>query len=472
MPAAVSVLQIYDADETADLVDEDNIIIQNGGYAPAVAPRSLSPLSGRAYENVEEAARVDVTGSTGAAMLANVAKVARLLDKARRWAQTGQGNVVRLKVQAQGSNLSNPLEAVILGPPPGWSLPATFNDYLMVQEIENLVIPWLRRGELLGDEEVESSSTAQHPAIYTTSAATAHDGVAAAVDVEITGFSTTTHLKINEGILFVSGRPSGDTIKLAAYDAHNLTRTGWTAHTDTGKETGDAGGQVLRYTPTGTSESASNILEFSSLTFDASMERVAVAVTVRNNAASRTFYLRAEGFGYDGFAPSTTDTHVIDGSTYATPQPLLLGFLNIQGGVKRLRLVASVDSTFGSPTLDFDQIVILGMDDDGHIVKHGEKVLASPFASTGGGGETARIFVDHRLYQGLVPIVGMRSDTSANEAPVSYEGDSLITLRGELTDAYWMSCNGADWVDTNQSTGARITLGLTARRRPIFTVPA
>ena len=467
MAALISVLELYDAAESADLVDQDNYSLNTRGFAPVAARRSLSPLAGRGYDNVTETAYVDVNGSTGAAMLANAAKVARLLDKARRWSRLGQGGPVRLKVQAQGSTLASPLEAVVLGPPEGWVLPADFSDYLMVNTIAGMPVPWIRRGELLGAEETASASAAQHPQVYTATFGSSHDGVAAAVDVEVTGFSATTHTQLNAGILFASGRASGATAKLINYDAHQLTATGWTAVAEA-NEVGDAGGQVLRYSGTTTTERNSGILDISALSFDSSVQRVAVAVTLRNNAAARTFYLRAEGYAYDISQVDTTDTHVIDGTTYATPQPLLLGYINVRDGVLRLRLAASVDATTATPTLDIDQIILLAMDDDAYITKHQNHVLSSPFLSSG----NARLFVDHRLYSDLTPLVGVHADTAGNEAPLSYDGDSLYIMRGDVVDVYWMSCNGADWVDTNQSSGARLNLGVTCKRRPIWTVPA
>ena len=100
-----STLKITDGTTTADLTDQTNYQLVDGGWAPSVAPLRKSTLGGSGpYEDVIEEIVVNVHGTTAATCLANLAKLSQLLDQAERWSRGENISPVKLQCQPWGSS--------------------------------------------------------------------------------------------------------------------------------------------------------------------------------------------------------------------------------------------------------------------------------------------------------------------------------------------------------------------------------
>ncbi len=157
------VLKLTDGTTTLDLNDMTNYGIPDQEWTPAVATRRVSQLGGRGlYNDVVENIPVHVRGATAAAALANLVALANMLDQAELWYNGGLVDPVVLQYKPINSGLTNPVEALVLGP-------AGANNMLQLSpqvnyhgnyEIDGLNIRLLRRGLWLSD--AEQTSTASH----------------------------------------------------------------------------------------------------------------------------------------------------------------------------------------------------------------------------------------------------------------------------------------------------------------------
>lgn len=196
MPAAVTELKLTDGTVTADLVDFDNYSLAYKSWAPAVAQKKKSKAGGSPYRDVVEEIELIVRGSTAAVALANLEKLTELLDQAYEWKRGAIVDPVVMQVLIQGSSLAAAQEAAVLGPvdmDDVLQLPVTFNDMIHQFEIEGVTLRFLRRGELLGPTESESSSSSANPAILTASSFTDDLKVASPIDITIGGIYSNTN---------------------------------------------------------------------------------------------------------------------------------------------------------------------------------------------------------------------------------------------------------------------------------------
>ncbi|MBK8434523.1 MAG: hypothetical protein IPL28_25945, partial [Chloroflexi bacterium] len=109
-------LILTDGTTTLDLNDTTNYGVTYDQWAPAVGGLREDVLGGYSpYVDVSESIPLHVRGATGAAAMANLAAVGKLLDQAERWARGERVAAVQLWYMPTNSTLGGYLKAVVLG---------------------------------------------------------------------------------------------------------------------------------------------------------------------------------------------------------------------------------------------------------------------------------------------------------------------------------------------------------------------
>lgn len=143
------------------------------GWRPRVAPLVRNPLGGKVYQDVVENIPLRIHGTTELECILALEALAAAMNQATNWKQGVGANVdsVVLQYAINGTTLTNPLQAVVLGTPADASdilgLPVTFNRDLQVFEANPAELPLWRRGLWLGDEESEVVTENDTDAIIT-----------------------------------------------------------------------------------------------------------------------------------------------------------------------------------------------------------------------------------------------------------------------------------------------------------------
>jgi hypothetical protein len=352
-----STLKITDGTTIADLTDQTNYQLVDGGWAPSVAPLRKSTLGGSGpYEDVIEEIVVNVHGATAAACLANLAKLSQLLDQAERWSRGETVSAVRLQCQPWGSSLSASLECVILGRrdlQPLMGLPVTFNDKLEIQifEVPSVRLRFVRRGQWLEAAESVGPSANTDIATVQTATFTSAAPILSPVTVSLAGLVTSAYFGG-----FVLLAKSATQIVVVEGESF-VTSAGFTVVNDSAHLA--RGNSVMRYTPTGT-ETAS--MGAATVGLPSTMRRAAIFGALRNNSSAGVTWQVTVGIGIGG-SYGSTPTQLIDASS-DIPRLIYFGSVAFPVPVNDLRIQVAASSISGSPTLDFDYFVIMAIDDD------------------------------------------------------------------------------------------------------------
>lgn len=346
MPAAYSTITLESGATVCTLTDGTNYQLVDGGWAPSVAALRLSTLGGQgSYEDVTEEITVNVLGATGAACLANLAKLANLLDQAERWARGDVVAPVLMTVQPQGSTLTAPLKCAILGRSGDSAMtsPVTFNDRLMIYEISDVRLRFRRRGLWLGGGGSKTSTPVANPGPFTVTfddsapiaaplklSLQGGNVIGAAMDVVILA----GNLQVLEAETFYTGG-----VFTSVAEAATFAR----------------GGAVLRYTPTDTSWQTTQ-LPAGTLTLAGGCRGVAVYAAVRNNSTTVDFTVRLSAVGENR---SYSGNEVVIAAGATTPRLVLLGQMRIPEEPQNLTLAVQASGSGGTAKLDIDYICVL-----------------------------------------------------------------------------------------------------------------
>ena len=204
------VLKLTDGTTTLDLNDITNYAIPDQVWVPKVATRRISQLGGRSlYNDVTENIPLHVRGATPAAALANLQAVSELLDQAELWFNGGLVDPVVLQYKPINSSLTNPVEAIVLGP-------GSSNSMLRLSpqvnsagnyEIQGITVAIKRRGLWLGDTDTQTSSTATMPAVQSV---TMSNNTAVSTPTKVKATVSGTGLGVSgKCILFMSSLSNG-----------------------------------------------------------------------------------------------------------------------------------------------------------------------------------------------------------------------------------------------------------------------
>ncbi len=406
-------------------------------WAPAIAGLRQSELGGRGpYEDVVETMEIHVTGSTVPACLANVAKLARLLDQAARWARGDNVAAVVCQYSPKGATVSSaadPLQVVVLDG--AVELPPSFTGPYVSQSryVAQATLRFARRGLWLHTDTTATSASAANPSVLTVTPA--DHATLSPTKIAIRAPAVTA---INDGFVIVAQQASD----IQLVEAETGAAGAWTSVAD-GAAAGDAsGGSVLRYTPTGTSESGSAVLSIASLT--PGTRRIMVLAAVRDNSGVRTFQLKVQGqvalSASTFMVVSQTPWKVID---YAggKPQILNLGILAAppQADFARLQLWAKVDSITGTPTLDIDYVVAVAIDNPRTSVIGINPVGATTYNAWD-------LVLDHQSLTHLSPTVYGDDSVNTDIAIYAWKGDPYIVSSGITGALLLLSTSDTNWV--------------------------
>ncbi len=437
-------------------------------WAPAVTGLRRSALGGRGpYEDVVEMLVLNIYGATAAAAMANVATLARLLEQAERWARGENVAVVLAKLAPQGSTVAataTPYQAAVLGraagdQTAGVELSAQWDQVGQAFVVPAVRVRFVRHGLWLLAEDSAASSGTDNGDLATITLSSA------ASDPSPTRLSITNYLWARAGQA-VQARSNGGFLLLTdgATDLKildtDLGDTGvlWIKTSDAAKKP-YGGTYVLRYTPTGTTESASSAnLVVSGL--NSAAERVGVFANLRNNSNSTSFRLRA---WVKSYVWNHTPQVVIPayGSDGAYPAWVYLGAVSARGALASVQLRATASAAAGS--LDCDCIVLA------NLTNPLTQVVAL-LPETNQDGSSGTLAVDHQLLTKPNGAV-----LAATNYPLSYRGD--IALHTRAANLYGLllatgGVGGYDYWRQWDGTSALFSNAWTGVRRPGALVPA
>ena len=233
-------------------------------WAPSVAPLRTNRLGGRGrYSETIEELDINVTGSTVAALYANLNTLNLLLDEAERFAAGDpSANPVTLRYAPQGSTVSsttNFLRALILGRAPGdtsraaLNNPPNFMDAGVTRFAQKVRLRLWRRGRWLAPQAGSSASASTANAnLMSITGMTSLGTVSPVARVSLAGFSPSATPTINGGYLALVD----DATALLIQNMSGATAAGYTTQNDSGNLP-RGGTNVLRYTPAGTAPATS-----------------------------------------------------------------------------------------------------------------------------------------------------------------------------------------------------------------------
>jgi len=440
MPAANMTLQIVSGSTVFDFLDGTNNMLQDNGWSPSVSFLRKTRL-GPIYEPVREKVKFNSFGATQDTIFTNLDVLSDLFDQAARWSRNQNVLPVILKYQPKGSNLSQPLQAIIRDSNAITIVnPASFNDLLMVNEINGIEASLIRDGQWLvgpindgtasGNSGDVITCSISNPAGFGTSPA--HSSLSLALG----SWSTTNIATVSPGFLFVSGTTDGSEVGIKILEADALGASG--AFTVVNDSANNAHGtNVLRYTPTTTAFVRKTIGDLSWT----SGRRLGIYATVRNN--NQINYQIRAGYTKD---LSASYSYVQTGiknipSTTSFPQVLFIGTItlpNVQYG----RLFIDIAASQATGTLDIDEFVIIALDDDtSSVIGHDTVQLFTIWGS----GVNVNMEVKQNDLVKPYPTFWMRQTTVTDGVNMTPSSDLRLRLGNGAIYVLWLTTSGSRW---------------------------
>lgn len=461
----MTILTITDGTTSCNLIWHStanrNYILAKDGWAPAVPPRRARV--------VEEEIELHVLGDTAAIALANLGRLALLLDQAERWAADESG-VDPVKVQYQPNGGTRVLEALIVGRASGdqtenLSLPMTMNSTLNAMMIEGVRVRFMRRAKWLDvEEDVSASSFLAVPDVMTRTFTTSHTTRSPlAISIEQNGSNTldtpgtiivtkdTSNLLIAEAETIITAAASGS---LSTVADGNFCR----------------GSNVRRYTPASASTFVKLTLGNSWLSAlaDAETRAMMVFLALRNNSASATWQVRLAP--YKAARPLTKSTERLVDTSTTQPRVMALGPIYAPAGFQGFDLEISVSTVSGSPTIDFDYVVAVGIPDEEttRIISYSNVLNSSSL------GVSAISIIHPDLIETAKGVVTTETLSTTYKDLIftdrlSYDGDIALQTIGSTVAAMLLATDGAAW--RNNASGSAIQTRLSVGRRKAHHVP-
>lgn len=440
MPAANLTLQIISGATTIDLVDGVNNILQNNGWSPQVARLRKTKL-GPLYEPVTETITYDVSGATPDAIFTTIDIVSDLMDQAVRWSRNQNVAAVVLKCQPKGSNLAQPLQTIIRG---GDGLkvntPRSFNDFLMVNEVEGMEISFERDGLWLAGPINDGTAIGNSGDVITCTISNTIGTSPPHSPLSLTlgSFSSTNIATVYPGFLFVAGTTDGSEPGIKILEADALGASG--AFTVLNDSVNNAHGtNVLRYTPTGTAFARKTIGDLSWT----SGRRLGIYATVRNNNINTNYQIRA-GYTKDpsaAYAYVQTRTRAIETGGSSFPSVIYIGTLTIPN-VQYSRFFIDVAASQAVGSLDIDEFVIVALDDDtSNVIGHDTFQAFTVFGS----GINLNIEVKQNDLVKPRPSFWIRQTTASDGVSLSPSGEPRFYLGTGSIYVLWLTTSGSRW---------------------------
>lgn len=443
---------------TLDLNDHTNFSVARNGLSPVVSQRKKGLMGGPLYQDVIQPITLFAYGASASAAAENLEKLTAALDQAERWSRRENVDAVIWNFQPEGSGLGSALKYVILGPADtqDWlQLPARFNQDLQAYVIGPFTLQFRRRGRGLGPTESQTAAGSINAGAKTSVTFSNTARLPSPVIIELAE-STESGYAV-DGFILVAD--DADKIQFAEAGT-DLLGTGangnWTLENESSNQASST--NVYRYTPSSPGED-----DMTGLSVTVTDRILAVFANIRNNQTDAEWLVTLEASG-PGMSNVRSRPAIIDGSS-TNPRWVALGTIYSRQGVDNIDIFVQPDDDTGSPTIDFDQIVLLGIDDPAtcRAIKY-DSVIEGV---TGLSGST-KILIDPRALDDVQPFVG-GSDASNERPSGTYEGDAYIMSSGTEFAVAPLLRNGQYW--RTYLSAALVDYTLTAKRRIAYAAP-
>ena len=441
--------QLTDGTTTINLVDGSNFSLVSWG--PSVSYRRENVLGGQSsFVDVEETIVIDLIGANA---LSNLQTLSTMLDKA-----DNKTDIVTLRVQLQNSALSDPLECVVVGRGGSGLIetPTTFNDNLLVYEIEGLEIQVIRKGAWLGDLDTPTAvAAANNPVIHTVAMSEAVS-IPSPTKIELTGFSSGDKWSNDAFLIFIDENED----RFEIIDGGDLFSAG------TGKSLVDDSANeaynddVVRLDGSALGTSSTTLSHsYSAPNVITDIETLGVFVSIRNNSSTAAWRIQAHSQGATAGLSSSTRWHHIDTQS-TNPRLYNLGTLSNSVG-RHANVSLTIFPIDGAGTIDINYMVIVPFGKNTRIIK-----LAHP--SFQNNPYTLRI--DPRALTARQPIVE-HDFTAGIVVPAQWRGNTYIETAGANVSALMLGARSTDWVMTSITGGTIAQYGLSVERYKAYLVP-
>jgi len=463
------ILQLTDGVTTCNLVWDSVVnrkyIQTRDTWAPKVPPRQQSLLGGRgSFEIVEETIPLVVCGDSAVEALANLARLAGLLDKAQRW-WNGEFGIAPVLFQYTPNGGATLCQATVLGPAEGnqtsgVELPVSFNSSTGAYVTGEITLRFLHTSPWLGavTQSATSGSSAM-PAVLTATLASVQS-IASPTKLTLAGALQRTSSQLRSGMLIVA---PADHIEL--FEAESMTGGG----TSTADATAHAsGGNVLRFSTVSTQFTIVKTFSapFAALAYE--ME-VFVAIRINGGSATSTCTIRAMGSreGNSVIGP----TRVVERGSAAAPQIVSLGTVASRLPFTFLQIVLFfTDATVTSVDLDYVACVATnGMEDVTMIGFDGDS--AATAFPTGATTDAVSLVIDHGALIETGPFVEAANTTASTKEPWSWNGDAFIVTKAAAIGVLALFAAGTFWRPWDTTAVAAVVFTLTAVRTPGLVTP-
>lgn len=451
-------LVLTDGTDTVTIQDglggQTSYALVSGSWASAIAGLRASALGGRGpYADVPESMLLNIYGATAATAFANLAKLARLLDRATRWARGENVTAVLIKLAPQGSEVSStasPLQAAVLGRAPGdetagVALAAHWDQVGQTFVIPNVRLRFLRRGLWLHTAVTASSAATDNGDVATIAPAGGALNVASPTKLSFTN-------TISPNVTVPRYALLADTASALLVVAAEGGATGnFTSVNDSAA--GARNTNVLRYTP---ADTTTNYCAYITIAPPAGAKRFMLLVNARRSSGTATFTLTGQLGVSTGTVPAASRSVTL---TNTSAEWVNLGLVVMGLTPDQVRIAVAADAASGA--LDIDSLVVVALD-TGQV-----SVIGFPrydvWASS-----LADYSLDHRLLTANAPTV------TADDVPTIYHGDAVLVSAGATLYVLWLATGkltGVTWWRQADNAGTLYQNTWTAVRTNAYLAP-
>jgi hypothetical protein len=447
------------------------------GWRPRVAKRRRGVLGGKRHEDVVESIPLRVFGASAADCVQFLELLAAAMDQARNWKDGAAVDAVILNYAIDGTTLANPLQTAVLGTPADaadiLSLPVTFNQNLQVFEVNPVTLPVERRGEWLGDEESEVSSSAAENPVVNVAAFTGALTAPGPVDVSIEFTSGNGHPnEAGEALVFIAD----DADKL--YVSTTLTggASGTSTITDNHADADASADEVLQIVPNDTGEVIVQPTVDHTFPNTPGSHIYMISLVLKN--LSSTVYWDIYQVGY--YRPNSTIrnlkalTNIRVSADNNNPQIVTIGPLffdhpismDVSGGTAYTQIFLRPSAGPGAGhELEVDTMAI---------VELGAGVTSLAFRGINFTNSDNHVVVQHNLLSLIKPSVHQGVIISTGfDFSFPYDGAPRIFNDTAEIAALVLGVQNDNWLLGHDNSGsfAPVSVGIKATRRPAYLVP-
>lgn len=436
------------------------------GWAPAVAGERTALLGNQSvYGLVEETITINVkSGASGTLQALN--ELAKVFDRAARWAAGKSQYPVLIAYAPQGSTAATtaaPWQALVWGPAeagksaiqtPGGTYKAG-----LISEIDNVTIRFLRSGQWFLSATTTHTATDVNSVLANLNFGGSNISLPQPYQLSIGPINVSSVTQLNDSLLIINGAYNGTA---GLITANAMTSANYTSVADT---TNKAAVNLLRYTPGTTVEVFSGTTNFASS--DASQQYGVYAI-LRSNSSSTDWTIRAQ------FAPaplassmmppvSTTPVTVL-GSGGTNPRVVALGYVglpNWDGGASWAMRVG-IQASAASSSLDIEYLVVVSLDDEQSTVIHLNSVFLP--SSTNVSLEIGSQPLGNKLGSYV------RFNRAGLYDYATADGDCYLSATEATSDIIWLCPSGNYWRIVNGSTVQTVPVSATVYRSELLAI--